>query len=125
MAKGGMLSKSSELRPSFDVERDSITIGIDLGDRYSYCCVLRGDGQVLTEGRVRTTAEGLAKHFQNIPQTRIAMEVGTHSLLGQSRFIRMGARSHCGEPPSDPTYHCGEPQERSAGCRGPCPPSAR
>ncbi|HZQ24942.1 MAG TPA: IS110 family transposase [Terriglobales bacterium] len=79
MAKGGMLSKSSELQASFDVEGESITIGIDLGDRYSYCCVLRGDGRVLTEGRVRTTADGLAKHFQDLPQTRIAMEVGTHS----------------------------------------------
>src|SRR5581483_6782349 len=79
MAKGGMLSKSSELQASFDVEGESNTIGIDLGDRYSYCCVLRGDGRVLTEGRVRTTADGLAKHFQDLPQTRIAMEVGTHS----------------------------------------------
>ena len=79
MAKSGMLSKSDELRCNFEVQGESITIGIDLGDRYSYCCVRGVEGRVLTEGRVRTTAEGFAKRFRGIPRTRIAIEVGTHS----------------------------------------------
>jgi transposase len=79
MSKSGMLSKSDELGCSFKVKAEVITIGIDLGDRYSHCCVLGSEGRLLTEGRVRTTPEGLAKHFQNIPPTRIAIEAGTHS----------------------------------------------
>jgi transposase len=120
MAKSGMLSKSSELRPSFDVERDSITIGIDLGDRYSYCCVLGGDGRMLTEGRVRTTAEGLAKHFQDIPRTRIAMEVGTHSCWVSRALSEWGHEVIVANARAIQTHYSGEPQERSAGCGGPC-----
>jgi len=36
--------------------------------------------EVLTEGRVRTTPEGLSQHFKGLPATCIAIEVGTHSL---------------------------------------------
>ncbi len=31
-----------------------LTIGIDLGDRYSHYCVLDKDGEVLEEGRLST-----------------------------------------------------------------------
>lgn len=79
MAKSGMLSNTADLECSFHVTQDSITIGIDLGDRFSHCCVLEGEGRVLTEGRVRTTPEGLARCFQGLPPTRIAIEAGTHS----------------------------------------------
>ena len=46
------------------------------------------DGKILTEGRLRSTPETMARHFQDLPPSRIAIEVGTHSrwvsqLLGQ------------------------------------------
>ena len=61
---------------------------MDLGDRYSYYCVLDGDGQVVEEGRVGTTREGLRRQLGKWPGVRIALEVGTHSpwasrLLGE------------------------------------------
>jgi hypothetical protein len=40
MAKNGTLAKSQELQPSFQTATEQITIGIDLGDRFSHCCVL-------------------------------------------------------------------------------------
>ena len=64
MAKNGMLAKSQDLQPSFQSTSEQITIGIDLGDRFSHCCVLGADGRVLTEGRVRSTPEAMARHFQ-------------------------------------------------------------
>ena len=80
MAKNGILAKSSDLQTSFHATTASdITIGIDLGDRFSHCCVLGGDGEVLTEGRVRSTPEAMARHFQELPPCRIAIEVGGHS----------------------------------------------
>ena len=57
MAKNGILAKSQDLQPSFQTTTEQITIGIDLGDRFSHCCVLGPDGRVLTEGRVRSTPE--------------------------------------------------------------------
>jgi transposase len=79
MAKSGILTKCHDLQESFRATTGAITIGIDLGDRFSYCCVLGVDGTVLTEGRVVSAPEGMARHFQLLPTTRIAFEVGSHS----------------------------------------------
>jgi predicted NBD/HSP70 family sugar kinase len=51
-------------------------IGIDLGDRWSRCCVLDQVGKIIEEDRVRTTAEALAAKFEDMPATRIVIEVG-------------------------------------------------
>lgn len=79
MAKNGILATTADLKPSFEGTSGRITIGIDLGDRFSHCCVLDTDGEVLTEGRVRSTPEAMARHFQELPSCRIAIEVGAHS----------------------------------------------
>jgi hypothetical protein len=78
MAKNGMLAKVHELQPSFQTITEQITIGIDLGDRFSHCCVLGPDGRILTEGRLRSNRETMARHFRDLPPSRIAIEVGTH-----------------------------------------------
>ncbi len=41
----------------------SVTIGLDLGDRYSGYCVLDSEARILEEGRVRTTPEALGGWF--------------------------------------------------------------
>jgi len=64
MARNGTLAKSQELQPSFHATTEQITIGIDLGDRFSHCCVLGPDGKILTEGRLRSTPETMARHFK-------------------------------------------------------------
>src|ERR1700733_10618206 len=79
MAKNGTLAKSQDLQPSYQTTTEQITIGIDLGDSFSHCCVLGPDGKILTEGRLRSTPETMARHFQDLPPSRIAIEVGTHS----------------------------------------------
>jgi transposase len=80
MATFGRLSKIAELSRSAEVTTAGrITIGIDLGDRYSHCCFLGPNGECLTEGRIRTTPEALARHFHGLPPARIAIEVGGHS----------------------------------------------
>jgi len=79
MARNRVLAKSRELQNNVQTTTEQITVGIDLGDSYSYCCVLGSSGDVLAEGRIRTTIDGMAGHFMNLPPTRIAIEVGTHS----------------------------------------------
>src|SRR5262245_5462870 len=56
------------------------TIGIDLGDKWSHYCILDGAGEVMEEGRFRTTKESLTKHFADLARTRIALENGAHSI---------------------------------------------
>jgi transposase len=61
-------------------DRPQTTAGLDLGDRYSYLCLLDTDGgEVIEEGRVRTTPEALRRRFASQPPMRIAIETGTHS----------------------------------------------
>lgn len=57
----------------------SVTIGIDLGDRYCRFCVLDESGEILEEGRIPTTETAMRRRFQNTEPVRIALEVGTHS----------------------------------------------
>ncbi len=57
-----------------------VTIGVDIGDQWSHYCTLSQGGEVIEEGRFRTTAAPLAKHFADIDSVRIAIENGTHSI---------------------------------------------
>src|SRR5580693_3729753 len=56
------------------------TIGVDLGDRWSFYCVLEEAGKILLEQKVATTPEAIPQTFGKIPRSLIAMETGTHSL---------------------------------------------
>ena len=58
---------------------DQITIGMDLGDKTSRCCLLNAAGDVLAEQACATTKKGMAQMFGAMRHCRIAIEVGTHS----------------------------------------------
>jgi transposase len=57
----------------------TLTIGLDLGDRNSWYCVLDEAGQIQREQRVRTMGKALQEVFGGMPRSRIALETGTHS----------------------------------------------
>jgi len=48
-------------KPSKKISRQKLTIGLDLGDRNSWYCVLDESGQIQLEQRVRTNAKRCAK----------------------------------------------------------------
>ena len=55
-------------------------VGLDLGDKFSYACVLDADtGEVIKEKRVATRASCLETFFAGQPAMLIAIETGTHS----------------------------------------------
>src|SRR6202166_4138187 len=56
-----------------------LTIGLDLGDRWSFYCVLDEAGQVILEQKLPTTPEAMKQTFGKIPRSLIALETGTHS----------------------------------------------
>jgi transposase len=59
--------------------KPELTVGLDLGDRFSRYCVLDGGGEVVEEGRVQNSEAALLRHFPAEPRLRIALECGTHS----------------------------------------------
>jgi len=56
-----------------------LTIGVDLGDRWSFYCVLDEAGKIILEQKVATTPEGMKQTFARIPRSLMALETGTHS----------------------------------------------
>jgi transposase len=62
-----------------NLSQPRLTIGLDLGDRHSWYCVLDEAGHIQLEQRVRTTAKALQEVFGVMPRSRIALETGTHS----------------------------------------------
>jgi transposase len=58
----------------------NMTAGLDIGDKYSYLCLLDSEsGEVIEEGRLRTTPEAFRRRFASEQPMRIAIEAGTHS----------------------------------------------
>jgi transposase len=71
-----------EDRPMSDgsKERPKVTAGLDIGDKFSYLCLLDTEsGEVIEEGRVRTTPEAFERRFASEQPWRVAIEAGTHS----------------------------------------------
>ena len=64
---------------SKNISQQKLTIGLDLGDRNSWYCVLDESGQIQLEQRVRTNGKALREVFGEMPRCRIALEIGTHS----------------------------------------------
>src|ERR1700723_2794296 len=53
-----------------------LTIGLDLGDRWSFYCVMDEAGQVILEQKLSTTPEAMKQTFGKIPRSLIALEKG-------------------------------------------------
>jgi transposase len=66
-------------KQSRNISQQRLTIGLDLGDRNCWYCVVDEAGQIRLEQRVRTSAKALQEVFGVLPRSRIALEIGTHS----------------------------------------------
>ena len=60
-------------------ESQKLTIGLDLGDRWSWYCVLNEAGEVVLEQKVATTPKAMKEVFGGMPRSRMALETGMHS----------------------------------------------
>lgn len=68
----------------------SLTIGMDLGDKNSRFCVIDTDGNVMSEGGLATTRKAIAEKFAGLHHCRIAIEVGTHSPWVSRLLVELG-----------------------------------
>ena len=60
-------------------EARALTIGLDVGDRYTHVCALGSGGEVVRERRIRTTAPALGGALEDLPQARVVLEAGPRS----------------------------------------------
>jgi len=75
------MKKISKVAQQMETAKDkpAITVGLDLGDRYSRYCLLNEEGEVVEEGRIQSIESAFRRHFEGEPRQRIALECGTHS----------------------------------------------
>src|SRR5829696_728309 len=74
--------KRKEDRPTMDgsKQQPKVTAGLDIGDKHSYLCLIdQQSGEVIEEGRLRTSPEAFGRRFASERSLRIAIEAGTHS----------------------------------------------
>src|SRR5260370_39630582 len=57
----------------------NLTIGLDLGDRSSWYCLLDEAGEGRVEKKLSTTPKAMREVVGSLPRGRIALETGMHS----------------------------------------------
>jgi transposase len=67
-----------------------LTIGLDLGDRFTQLCALDAQGRIIATERLRTTPTALERALAARPRGRIILEVGTHSPWVSRLLQRLG-----------------------------------
>jgi len=88
IVKGGLnslpMKKQTKTNPSVVLTSTAavvsgFTIGLDLGDRSHYVCVLDATGQIIHEGPMLNDRAALALLLTQYPAATVALEAGTHS----------------------------------------------
>src|SRR5215831_7865804 len=59
------------LRQIRKLQDEQLTIGLDLGDRSSFYCVLNRSGEVILEAKVATKPDAMRKAFEKMPSSRV------------------------------------------------------
>ena len=67
-----------------------LTIGMDLGDQFTYYCVLDEAGEVMVEQKLSTTKQGIKQVFGRISRSRVALETGAHSPWVSRQLTQLG-----------------------------------
>jgi hypothetical protein len=75
-----------------------LTVGVDLGDRWSRYCVLDQQGQILEEDTIASTGRAFRSLFGERPTARVVIEVGTHSPWVQRLLQELGHETITANP---------------------------
>src|SRR5579864_9187118 len=71
-------------------KQKQLTIGMDLGDRFTYYCVVDESGEVMVEQKLSTTRQAMKQVFGAIPSSRVALETGAHSPWVSRQLTELG-----------------------------------
>jgi transposase len=77
---------------------NTITIGMDLGDKYHIAVVFDADGQELDIAKVINTKTQISNYFARYKGSTVAMEAGTHSPWISRLLEKMGCNVYVGNP---------------------------
>ena len=77
---------------------NSITIGMDIGDKNNVVCVLNAEGNLMNTVTIENTAQALRSFFKQYKTTVVAVEAGTHSPWISRLLESMGCKVLVGNP---------------------------
>src|SRR5271156_1020251 len=69
---------------------NKLTIGMDLGDQFTYYCVLDEAGELMIEQKLATTKQAMKQVFSRIGRSRVALETGAHSPWVSRQLTQLG-----------------------------------
>src|ERR1017187_8567336 len=84
-------------KQSKNFSQPKLTIGLDLGDRSSWYCVLDEKGEVVLEQKLGTTPKAMKEVFGEMPRCRIALETGMHSPWVSRLLSELRSEEHTSE----------------------------
>jgi transposase len=67
-----------------------LTVGMDLGDQFTYYCLLDEAGEVMVEQKLPTTKPAMKQVFGRMPRSRVALETGAHSPWVSRQLTQLG-----------------------------------
>ena len=107
------MTKISKLARRMETGKNKpeMTMGIDVGDRFSHLCLVDNEGEVVERDRVRSTEAAFEKYFEGAPRLRIALECGTHSPW-MSRLLKQLGHQVIVANAQDPHHHRERIEER-------------
>src|ERR1035441_2784955 len=74
------------------------TLGLDLGDRSHYVCVLDASGQIVRDDSLPNTRPALSQLLADFPRATVALEAGTHSPWISRYLTGLGATVFVANP---------------------------
>ena len=74
-------------------KEQKLTIGLDLGDRWSFYCVLDEAGTIILEQKLPTTPEAMKQTFGKIPRSLDGIGDRNTFAMGKPAVSRAGTRS--------------------------------
>ena len=89
-AKPTLSCDESNVDRAVEPNRDRLTVGVDLGDKWSNYCILGLDGETLVEGALQTSPHDFSEFFSAVMPARVVMEVGTHSAWARDAVAGCG-----------------------------------
>jgi transposase len=66
------------------------TVGVDVGDQHSVLCVVDVTGEIVEEGRIRTTPDAFERRFSGMDKSRVVIETGCHARWIEETLVTAG-----------------------------------
>jgi transposase len=77
---------------------NTVTVGLEVGDKHVHACFIDADGQIIEETRLAATTAGLRRRFGTTERYRVILGAGLHSPWMSRLLVELGQEVHVANP---------------------------